>query len=133
MITDSWKNATPEQINLWKYAKGLIAYNTITPIYYSGLIAGSEFLTYAATKLYVCLSLHVSFCAVSVNVPNILIYNEANVAIENMAKFVAFWDATAAAVKYTGTSGYKNNFYFGRIVPTTYVNMSFNGYKLTIV
>ena len=55
MNSVDWKNATPEQKNLWKYASSLIAYTTITPLFYNGPLVGSEFSVYNAGNNCICL------------------------------------------------------------------------------
>ena len=103
MQTISWKNESPERKILWDYASALIAYSTITPLYFQGLIAGSEFLTYNAGKLYIALQLNVGFGGI----PNATIfyfrrYNMADVSMSDITNSCTYWDTTAAAPKHVG-------------------------------
>ena len=101
MITQDWKNATPEQMNLWNLCNGLIAWNTITPLYYCGAVAGSEFLVYAATKIYICLEFCVNkTAAASATVGQAQFYDVANAVFMFTQNNAIGWDTTAAAYKF---------------------------------
>ena len=55
MNTLGLNNASPEQqILISKILPLLVGVKTVTPLYYKGVIAGSEFVTYSAKKLYIC-------------------------------------------------------------------------------
>jgi hypothetical protein len=135
MLLEDWRNATPEQNNLWRIARALIAWNTCTPIYYEGAIAGSEFVTYNAAKLYICLDLvvNVNFSAATVNAGALVTYDIANAAKSQEYLNFPVWNTTAAALYYNVPSFRLVNIYFSRITVTTYVFMKFNGYRLTTV
>ena len=134
MNSEFWKNATPEQINFWRIANSKIAWNTIEPVFYQGTVVGAEFLTYAATKLYIALEIEFSL---NVVVPGpaggiVNFYDEANALFFYlMNNAIALTVADAA--KYEMNNAKAQNLYFGRIVPVIYTHMRFNGYKLTIV
>jgi hypothetical protein len=137
MRTASWKNATPEQLNLWRYVSSLlVGVQTITPLYYHGVIAGSEFLTYDVKKLYLALELCFSYgSGVAFTASGLItFYNEANAISGYLQNDAPVWDTTAAAIKYTINAAKENNCYFSRItaVATTYAYIKFNGYKITI-
>lgn len=132
MNTIDWKNATPEQINLWKRCSALIGWNTIIPIFYQGVIAASEFTVYNAAKLYIALEI----TALDVSTPilgYIELYNIANAINGHIGNSSIYWDVTAAAAKYANSSVTEKNIYFSRIVAAAYTNMKFNGYRLTTV
>jgi len=135
MRTSDWLNATPEQKNLWRIASALIAWNTITPIYYEGAVAGSEFVTYAATKLYICLDLvlNVNFSGATVNAASLATYDIANAQKSSSYLNFPVWDTTAAALKYNAPELLCQNIWFSRITVVTYIFMKFNGYRLTII
>jgi len=135
MNTIDWKNATPEQKLLWDYASGLIAYNTIEPLVYSGVILGSEFLTYNADKLYICLEGVFSYTLNGPigGTPGIVFMDEANAAINATYEFSAYWDATAANYRMQLNPARVKNTYFSRITNATYSQIKFIGYRLTIV
>jgi hypothetical protein len=124
---------SPEQLILWNYVQNLIAWTTITPLHYTGVIAGSEFLTYAVGKLYVCYN----FIAMGTPVANaasafIEIHNEADTNIGRPGNNSMAWDVTAVAFKYGAVSMILNNFYFSRFVEQTYTGMSFSGFRLNV-
>jgi hypothetical protein len=134
MNTLSWKNATPEQKNFWNLTKiRLVGWNTITPLFFGGAIAASEFLIYDAAKLYIALELEITGQVVTATVGSITFYNEANVAGRVMTNESLAWDVTAAAFKMQTNPIMLKNQYFGRIVVTQYASMKFNGYRLNII
>jgi len=132
MNLQSWINATPEQINFWNQVKGIIAWNTITPLFYQGTIAGSEFTAYDADKLYIALELSASSSTgFGTSAGTIALYDELNA--------VSFYGRnndiglTAADVKtYTINNVVLKNVYFGRIVVGSLTQMVFNGYRLDV-
>jgi hypothetical protein len=135
MITPNWDNANPEQNILWEKAITLLAgVQTITPLFYQGVIVGSEFVTYSAKKLYVALSLNVSSnsslgdhpCGLELfDKANILNagYNNSNV---DAYAFYHFNDINI------------DNIIFSRLLSDdgfgnpAYLQMRFIGYKITI-
>jgi hypothetical protein len=134
MISADWKNSTPEQNNLWKKAFSLNAFTTVTPLYYVGVIAGSEFETYNAGKLYVALEL-ISWPVNAIPVSPIgglQIYDQLNAYMTTLVNCTLIWDATAAAYKGTIQGVEYHNFYFSRVTKNLAENMKFNGYRLTI-
>jgi len=119
---------------MFNYANTLIAWNTITPIFYMGVIAGSEFLTYDADKLYVCLEFKAGYSvSYQANPANIQFYDENNANAFYLNMNTPYWDATAALVKFANQAVFMNNFYFGRILQAVNNYMCFNGYKLEII
>jgi hypothetical protein len=128
MDTLNWRYATPEQKNFWDLVKGKIAYTSITPLYYMGVCAGSEFETYNAGKLYVGLEMAVDGCAANATVAILTFYNEANTASFQMMSESGYY--TGAAVNYVGNTVQMANVYFGRVVISNYGKIKFNGYRL---
>lgn len=129
LFTQDLKNATPEFKNLFRSILPIFAYTAITPVYYMGAIAASEYVTYDANKLYVALNFKLSYGSLTDVNPYLNIYNEADVL-----KFVA----ADTSVLYNVTPYYRSNYfdidniYFSRIgVNGTPAQMIFNGYKLT--
>jgi hypothetical protein len=113
-------------------ALGVPAYHRL---HYEGLLAGSEFLTYAADKLYIALSVEFSQALGVPLVSNAgaILYDEANAAnsyfIDNVA---AYWDATAAAYKVCRTCSLVHHLlWFSRVTVTYWTNIIFNGYRIT--
>jgi hypothetical protein len=112
----------------------LAGVQTITPLFYQGVIVGSEFVTYSAKKLYVALSLNVSSnsslgdhpCGLELfDKANILNagYNNSNV---DAYAFYHFNDINI------------DNIIFSRLLSDdgfgnpAYLQMRFIGYKITI-
>jgi hypothetical protein len=127
METLLWRNATPEQLNLWNIAKAKIAYTTITPKFFMGAVAGSEFVTYDANHLYIALEIKFGIppatggAGIQTNV-----YDESNTLCMYFANDAILYNA---ADRFLGNSMELKNFYFGRIV-SGYTYMMFNGYLL---
>lgn len=129
MNTINWKNASPEQLLLWQHASTLIAYTTITPLVFMGNIAGSEFLTYNAGKLYICLKALFDdggstavYCDISFYTPGDVL---SFVASNNSYALTA-----ADADRFQGNNLKIDNFYFSRLVAAEYARMFFCGYRL---
>jgi hypothetical protein len=133
MNTLDWKNATPEQINFWNQCQGLIAWTTITPLFYQGTIAGSEFLVYSAAKMYIALEFEASGdTSADVGVSYITFYGLGDAVIRVAGNVVPVWHATEAAVKYSNNVMQLKNLYFFKITNSTYPFLKFNGYRLNI-
>jgi hypothetical protein len=132
MNTIDWKNETPQQKNLWKYASSLIAYTTITPLFFRGLTAGSEFIIFNAGKLYIALQL-IAYPGVGTSATNywVDLYNMANVVDLVCENNYAYWDGTGAL--YAANTMILNDIWFSRIaVNGNQPAMSFNGYRLNV-
>jgi hypothetical protein len=106
----------------------------VESLYYQGDIAATEFLTYAATKLYICYNLQLGFNTGSANtVPaSFVLYNEANVNSLLQLNNAPVWDTTAAALKYNNNNVFNENLYFSRIVVNQFIFIRFNGYRITL-
>jgi hypothetical protein len=136
MNSINWKNAVPATVNAWNYMVTDLAtipsvITTITPLFYMGAIAGSEFLTYDLNKLYFVLD--IDFSSNSRNVagwPSITFhdYNDAAGFIASIG--IPVWDG--AAFTHSPNLIQLSNKYFARVVASSYTFMSFNGYRLTI-
>lgn len=105
----------------------------IEPLYYHNVSVGSEFLTYAATKMYICLKIS----GLQVNTINaadvsIVLYDENNATNGFVANANPIWDTVALAAKYSNNNSFLENFYFSRLVTfVTYVK--FIGYRITLI
>lgn len=132
--------SSPDQINFitWFYSffnsKSTVnkSIKNVEPLFYQGLIAGSEFLVYAATKLYICYNFYNGRSGVNVTLSEITFYDETDSAIFNQTNSAIFWDATAIAAKYLANTGQLNNYYFSRFAVTNIGNIIFNGYRITL-
>jgi hypothetical protein len=127
-----------EQIILWNHVQNLIPYTRITPLFYSGTIAGSEFETYAATKLYIALELEFDGGALpppDLFLPDdfyIFTYNEANIAKRAYFNLVIAMDG--ASLWGFGNNVRDKNQYFSRleVLNNSFYYMKFNGYRLNV-
>jgi hypothetical protein len=131
MNSIDWKNATPEQINLYKkVASLLVGVQTWTPLYYQGVSAATEFLTYDAKKLYLALDIssHVYTLNIAINI--LVLYNEANAISLQGTNLAPVWDTAAVLMKSANNDVLERNVYFSRLTAATYIR--FNGYKVTI-
>jgi hypothetical protein len=138
-------NCTPEFKNLvrWFYSEfnnRSAANRTIVnvePLFYQGLLAGTEFLTYAATKLYLCLTFdgsHTSGGFVSAAASGVQFYNENDASFYRLFNNIGGWDTVAAAFRYGINSSNHPNFYFSRFaVIGSVAIMKFIGYRITLV
>jgi hypothetical protein len=104
----------------------------VEPIFYQGVSAGTEFLTYAATKLYIYLSMSLG-SANAVARPNIVLYNEANAVFGGVSASCGIWNGTTLATEYIPITLESQNGYFSRIVVTGLVAFKFIGYRFTLV
>jgi len=105
----------------------------VEPLSFIGVIAGTEFLTYAANKLYLGFNLCVRYSGgASVNQALMYLYDETNSISQFLGSNSIVWDATAANVKFVGNPDPINNLYFSRVALVGYVVMTFNGYRITL-
>ena len=134
---------TPEQANFinWFYSYfnigGKVAHRTILnvePLFYQGVIAGTEFLVYSTTKLY--LSLNTEFAGQLYNVylgsGEMQLYNENNVASFRSDNYLMQY-VNAGLELATYNNSVLLNSYYSRIDPGVLVTyMKFNGYRITL-
>lgn len=141
-LMQGYSQITPEQINLikWFYQTfdNRSAANrriiNVEPLFYQGAIAGTEFLTYAATKLYICLQFDADYYTGITLTPAIItLYSEANATFNYISNQAAFFNEGTAALTYQPNSLRRKNFYFSRLTNTGYAHFSFNGFRITLV
>jgi len=139
-ITANCQN-DPERINLLRwfysqfdYAAPGINRNIINvePLVYYGATAGTEFLVYAATKLYIGYEYAFANAIAQVAIPYIYFYDAGNVAMFYYVFHMPYWDATAAAARFLCQSPYQKNVWFSRLAAGGYSYMKFNGYRITL-
>lgn len=106
----------------------------VEPLYYQGVIAGSEFLTYAATKLYLCLNSYFSFSTgvEATNPGSIGFYNELN-ALSLFGINCSPFLNTVPAIRHDNNSFYVKNIYFSRFLNVTLTYVMFTGYRITLI
>jgi len=102
-------------------------------LYYQGVSSGSEFLTYASTKLYLTHELYVSGgTSNNTTVGGCSIYDENNVLSAVLRNQCQAWDTVIPAMKFAVNDVLFTNNYFSRLAVTGYQYIKFNGYKITI-
>jgi hypothetical protein len=134
-------NMTPEQKILVQqfYAKfdigGGVANRKILnvePLFYDGLIAGSEFLSYAATKMYLCFQMKFSVLQANILggvIGSIVMYDETDSIDFTLSNASGFFNATERIfINPICTI----NDDFSRIVSSNYTYMKFIGYRVTL-
>lgn len=140
-LIQGYPNIMPETVNLirWFYDNfdNRSAANrnivNVEPLYFIGASAGSEFLTYAATKLYLCFNLIFTGAGSGLAAAgNYTLYDSANAVTVAINNNYPYWDATAAQVRYNALSKEVNNVYFSRLTLVNYSQLIFNGYRITL-
>jgi hypothetical protein len=102
----------------------------VVPLYYEGVILGTEFLTYAATKLYIAYDFEIAKADVESNaIGCVAFYSAANALFFSLTNL----NSDFAAQLYILNNARTNNLYFSRIVNIGYDLMRFNGYRITLV
>lgn len=104
----------------------------VESLFYQGAIAGTEFLVYAATKLYICYNMNLNnLVAEYATYPHCLIYDEGNNLINSVSNTVIGWNGIAFNRAFNNIITY--NFYFSRIGVIDIARFSFNGYRITLI
>jgi hypothetical protein len=106
----------------------------VEPLYFQGIITGTEFLVYAATKLYLCLNcVFTNGGIVTPAVAYVYFNNQADVTFYYVQHLSALWNVTTAAINYTTNMIEIDNSYFARIlVNGGYNYFKFIGYRITL-
>lgn len=111
---------------------GATTITNVVPLYYEGVIAGSEFLTYAANKLYFCFASQFGCNDLSVIQSGIIdVYDENNVLSGRYTEQSILFDTVATVPNYMKNIIKINNYYFGRYIVARYNYMRFTGYRIT--
>lgn len=136
MNTFDWRNATPAQINLWKAVSAIWPFqpfvDTLTPLYFCGPIAGSEFLTYNANKIYLCLEGIISGSSYVFQAGGgyTALYDMGDAVKGILTNECGSLNVTSDGFNYILLPISVKNIWFSRIALTTYNNLCFNGYRL---
>lgn len=110
------------------------ALQAIDPLYYTGLIAGSEFETYNAMKLYIAHSVNVGIRTSGQTSPNsVVFYDENNVSFFRLLNACYAYNSGAANFNWFPNNAELTNFYFARLTSAGAENIKFIGYRLTFV
>lgn len=137
MNFDGNYNNAPAAFNqLFDHVCDLAPYNTFAELSYHGLAAGTEFLTYNASKMYICCELVASLYGnptpAGVNV-FVTLYNEADILHLAGYDSIIFWDATAGNYRHSDNKTTFKNIYFSRLALGSYTYLKFIGIRATIV
>lgn len=121
-----------EDIN-WALIDQILNIGTITPISFTGVAAGTEFLTYAITKMYLGLQVECSYTSLNLAAANgrMDFFDNANAQIFTGGNCSSVWDVVAAAAKYSILPYVCTNIVFSRFSLTTYTQIKFIGYRIT--
>lgn len=104
----------------------------ITPIFYQGLTAGSEFLIYAVNKMYVGHQIEaMGTTSLSVGASAINVFNKSNVNDYVLSFNSLAWDATAAAMRFLPNNYIAKNVFFSRLTFVVMSAFKFIGYRIT--
>lgn len=121
-----------DQSLLWNQVDSFANITNVQPLFFSGAIAGSEFLTYAVIKLYVCYSVFISLIdAENTLIPNIIFFDQANNPFINVQKSSLMYESVAADTYFSGQPIKMENFYFSRFDIIGYQSIIFRGFRLT--
>jgi hypothetical protein len=94
-------------------------------MFYCGVIAASEFLTYDAAKLYIALELEFGTVASNAAQTLISLYDETNTLMISLSN-----DYSYAVNIFIGNNFAVKNYYFGRFGAANVTYVKFNGYRL---
>lgn len=135
-VEDILKAATPEQKILWNYVFLQFGERiAVSQYFFTGNVVGAELSTYVARKIYLCYQLDWTVASTAaIAIPQILtFYDENNILFDLMRVGLPYWDATAAALRFTyDHSITKSSFYFSRLAGTApSERIKFIGYRIT--
>lgn len=133
-IDEIIKVSSPEQKILWQHVRLLTGENAaVRQLFYYGPLAGSEFATYDANKLYLACVLGASRLALTwaTAIAALQIFDENNIARFMLSNNSSLWNSTTAAPNNVANSIEANNIYFGRLDVFVYTHIRFIGYRLT--
>lgn len=133
MNTRDWEHATPEQRNLWSWIIANFPPASITPLYYIGAIAGSEFVTYNINKLYVATDLSFDgLTTVAFGGAYATLFDKTNNISFVCCNSAIVWNVTGAAINYLPNVIILRNVYFSRVTNSVALDIAFNGYRLQV-
>jgi len=119
---------------LYNYLNATFDIDTIVPLFYQGAIAGSEFLTYDAKKLYLVLNINFAIAGVETPAANQIAFrNEADAVFYYLKNEMCFLEPGGPVVLFYSSNAELENLYFSRIVNTGFNDIKFIGYRITLV
>lgn len=131
-ITDliDLENATPEFLYTWNMLRLTFRPVTYVPIFFAGNIAGSEFETYNAKKLYFALRLGFDYVGDLAGAGSTQLMDETNTTFKLCADITPWWNGVAA--RYFHNEYNTTSVYFSRLAFGNYTRMIFSGYRLQL-
>ncbi len=128
------KAANPEQRILWNYLLLLCGERlSISQLYYQGAIAGSEFVTFRARRLYFAYNFEAGRDSpyADSNGAMVSFYDQNNALSFNIMGAYPSWNAALALMWYSTYNTANKNLYFSRILNNgVFLYMKFNGYRI---
>jgi hypothetical protein len=124
---------SPAQILLFNFVHNLIAWTRLTPVYYEGAYAGSEFLTYNAGKVYLAIEFECNYITGTASAGQPIDMQFCDMA--NAVFFLgnnsdSLWNVTTANTTSFNKNFVTRNIWFSRILGTTAPDyIKFNGYR----
>jgi hypothetical protein len=105
----------------------------VEPLFYEGLIAGSEFVTYALTKLYLTYQIKFNGGIQFSDTPCYSnVYDENNAVVFIISNQIDWWQNNTNVNRYNANDAVENNFYFSRLDVSVLTYMKFIGYRITL-
>jgi hypothetical protein len=105
----------------------------VEPLFYEGLIAGTEFLVYAITKLYITYQIKFNGGIQFSDTPCYSnVYDENNAVVFMISNQMNWWQNNTNVNRYNANDAVENNFYFSRLDVSVLTYMMFNGYRITL-
>lgn len=107
----------------------------IVYLFYQGVIVGSEFLTYASTKLYLCHTISTvgNLVAGGFAVCGTFFYNESNNVSHRMNFAQGYYNSGTPGINNNPVTAFEKNLYFSRLsVGASITEICFKGYRITI-
>lgn len=133
-IEDVIKNAGSEEKIIWQQIRLITGEKAaIRQLAYVGPIAGSEFITAIANKMYLAYRLNFasSTSTALAQQGSLGIINAAGTQVMFCSMNFPVWDVTAAAMKYVTRPQDFQNIYFNNVTNyANYTHMQFTGYRI---
>ena len=105
----------------------------VEPLYYQGVIAGTEFLVYAANKLYIAYSLSIGITNLLPLLSYAILYDELNVDTYYIGNMAAYFNQVTMQTDIIGNYLELKNNYFSRIGILSVSQFRFIGYRITLI
>lgn len=97
-----------------------------------GAIA-AEFLTYAATKMYLCLNFYIASNTSELTTrPYVTFYDYSNLTALIVGNSESHYDTAGTTTHFAPNYINLKNFYFSRLTTSNYGYMIFNGFRVTL-